>query len=389
MADPLRIFNIVGARPNLVKIAPLMREMRKHASIQPVLVHTGQHYDEKLSDVFFHQMGIPSPDFNLGVGSGSHAWQTAEILKRIELLLIEQKPDLVLVVGDVNSTIAASLASVKLGVSIAHVEAGLRRFGRTMPEEINRILTDALADHLFVTEEDAIGNLLKEGRPRDCIYLVGNVMIDALRQFLPLAQKSNIGSELGLLDGNGFVPFAVLTLHRPSNVDSLPTLERLLNAINAVAEELPVIFPVHPRTQDRLKDTRAKHHPRLRLVPPIGYLDFLCLLDRSRLVLTDSGGIQEETTALGVPCLTLRENTERPVTVSEGTNQLVGQDATKIVSAAREILGGKAKRGCVPHLWDGRAAGRIVEVLLRELQPDNVKNGAAGRSLQTSLPARV
>lgn len=368
MANPLKILNIVGARPNLVKIAPLMREMRKHSSIRPVLVHTGQHYDEKLSEVFFRQMGIPAPDFNLEVGSGSHAWQTAEILKRIEPLLIEQKPGLVLVVGDVNSTIAASLASVKLGIPVAHVEAGLRSFDRTMPEEINRILTDALADHLFVTEEDAIGNLLKEGRPRDRMYLVGNVMIDALRQFLPQARKSNIGKELGLLDGDGFAPFAVLTLHRPSNVDSLPTLEKLLGAIDAVAEELPVIFPVHPRTQDRLREAHAKHHPRLRLIPPVGYLDFLCLLDSARLVLTDSGGIQEETTALEVPCLTLRENTERPVTVIEGTNQLVGQDPDKIVNAAREIMAGKTKRGQVPQLWDGHAAERIVNVLLHDKQ---------------------
>lgn len=366
MADPLKIFNIVGARPNLVKIAPLMREMRKHASIRPILVHTGQHYDEKLSDVFFRQMGIPKPDFNLEVGSGSHAWQTAEILKRIEPLLVEKKPDLIIVVGDVNSTIAASLAAVKLGIPVAHVEAGLRSFDRTMPEEINRILTDALADHLFVTEEDAIANLLKEGRPRDRIYLVGNVMIDALRQFLPLAQKSNIGKELGLLDGNGFVPFAVLTLHRPSNVDSIQTLEKLLAAINAVANELPVVFPVHPRTQDRLKDARVRHHPHLRLIPPVGYLDFLCLLNRAALVLTDSGGIQEETTALGVPCLTLRKNTERPITVTEGTNQLVGQDPTKIVSATQEILAGKTKGGRVPKLWDGHAAERIIEILLRE-----------------------
>jgi UDP-N-acetylglucosamine 2-epimerase (non-hydrolysing) len=368
MSKPMKVFNIVGARPNLVKIAPLMREMCRCASIQPALVHTGQHYDEQLSNVFFRQMGIPTPDFNLEVGSGSHAWQTAEILKRIEPLLLENKPDLVVVVGDVNSTIAASLAAVKLGIPVAHVEAGLRSFDRTMPEEINRVLTDALADYLFVTEEDAIGNLLKEGRPRNRIYLVGNVMIDALRQFLPLAQKSNIGSELGLLDGNGVVPYAVLTLHRPSNVDSLETLERLLAAIDAVAEELQVVFPVHPRTQERLKDAGRKCHPRLRLIPPVGYLDFLCLLDRSALVLTDSGGIQEETTALGVPCLTLRENTERPITVTEGTNQLVGQDPMKIVTAAREILAGKIKSGRVPRLWDGQAAERIIEILLRDVQ---------------------
>jgi UDP-N-acetylglucosamine 2-epimerase (non-hydrolysing) len=385
MLNPLKIFNIVGARPNLVKIAPLMREMCKHVSIQPILVHTGQHYDEKLSDLFFRQMGIPSPDFNLEVGSGSHAWQTAEILKRIEPLLIEQKPDLVLVVGDVNSTIAASLASAKLGIPVAHVEAGLRSFDRTMPEEINRILTDALADHLFVTEEDAIGNLLKEGRPRDRIYLVGNVMIDALRQFLPMAQKSNICNELGLLDRNGFMRFAVLTLHRPSNVDSVRTLERLLTAINTVAEELPVIFPVHPRTQERLKDAHANHHPRLRLIPPVGYLDFLHLLNGSKFVLTDSGGIQEETTALGVPCLTLRENTERPVTITEGTNELVGQDPIKIVNAARQILAGGTKRGHVPQLWDGHAAQRIVEILLRDAPTNRVGDNTTGRKSESGL----
>jgi UDP-N-acetylglucosamine 2-epimerase (non-hydrolysing) len=385
MLNPLKILNIVGARPNLVKIAPLTREMRKHASIQPILVHTGQHYDEKLSDVFFRQMGIPSPDFNLNVGSGSHAWQTAEILKRIEPLLIEQKPDLVLVVGDVNSTIAASLASAKLGIPIAHVEAGLRSFDRTMPEEINRIITDALADHLFVTEEDAIDHLLKEGRPRERIYLVGNVMIDALHQFLPLAQKSNIARELGLSDGNGVVPFAVLTVHRPSNVDSVRTLEKLFIAIERVAEELPVIFPVHPRTHERLKHAPAKHHPGLRLIPPVGYLDFLYLLNRSKFVLTDSGGIQEETTALGVPCLTLRENTERPITITEGTNELVGQDPIKIVNAARDILAGKTKPGHVPQLWDGHAAERIVEILLRDGATDRVGDSATGGELERGL----
>src|SRR4029077_14538276 len=244
-----KILNIVGARPNLPKIAPLMHEMQRHPQIDAILVHTGQHYDEKLSDIFFRQMGIPSPHVNLEVGSGSHAWQTAEILKRIEPVLLKHKPDLVLVVGDVNSTIAALLAAVKLGISVAHVEAGLRSFDRTMPEEINRVLTDALAEYLFVTEEDAIDNLLREGRARDCIYLVGNVMIDALRHFLPLAQKSRLGEELGLTKDNGFHPFAVLTLHRPSNVDSSEKLESLLNVIEEVAERLSVVFPVHPRTQ--------------------------------------------------------------------------------------------------------------------------------------------
>jgi UDP-N-acetylglucosamine 2-epimerase (non-hydrolysing) len=359
----LKIVNIVGARPNLVKIAPLMREMRKSPDIEAILVHTGQHYDERLSDVFFRQMGIPRPDVNLEVGSGSHAVQTAEILKGIEPILLDARPDVVLVVGDVNSTVAVTLAATKLGIQVAHVEAGLRSFDRTMPEEINRVVTDALADHLFVTEPDAIDNLLREGRTRECIHFVGNVMIDALTQFLPIAQRSGIGQELGLQTDGEFQPFAVLTLHRPSNVDSAETLRSLLQAVESVADLLPIVFPVHPRTRQKLNGLQLKTHPGLRLVEPLGYLDFLCLLSRARLVLTDSGGIQEETTALGVPCLTLRENTERPVTVSEGTNQIVGTDPARIVAAAREICDGRSKRGRVPQYWDGCVAERIVRVL--------------------------
>jgi UDP-N-acetylglucosamine 2-epimerase (non-hydrolysing) len=365
MNQHIKILNIVGARPNLPKISPLMREMQRHARIKPILVHTGQHYDEKLSDIFFRQMGIPDPHVNLEVGSGSHAAQTAEILKRIEPVLLDHKPDLVLVVGDVNSTIAVSLAAVKLGIRVAHVEAGLRSFDRSMPEEINRILTDAIADYLFVTEEDAIGHLLKEGRPRDAIHLVGNVMIDSLRHFLPIAQRSPIGDDLGLKEGANWRRFAVLTLHRPSNVDSTEKLNQLLGAIDAVAQEVPVIFPVHPRTQQRLTQAGITHHPQLRLISPVGYLDFLCLLSKATLVLTDSGGIQEETTALGVPCLTLRENTERPITISQGTNLLVGTDPSKIVAAAQNVLKGKSRGGRIPPLWDGQAAPRIVEILLR------------------------
>jgi UDP-N-acetylglucosamine 2-epimerase (non-hydrolysing) len=248
MSRRLKIINIVGTRPNLPKIAPLMREMQRHPEIEPILVHTGQHYDETLSDIFFRQMGIPEPHVNLEVGSGSQAAQTAEILKRVEPVLIEHQPDLVLVVGDVNSTIAVGLAAVKLGIPVAHVEAGLRSFDRSMPEEINRILTDAIADYLFVTEEDAIQHLLKEGRPRESIYLVGNVMIDSLHHFLPTAQKSAIGEELGLRNGSDWKRFGVVTLHRPSNVDSTEKLAELLNAIDAVAQQVPVVFPVHPRT---------------------------------------------------------------------------------------------------------------------------------------------
>jgi UDP-N-acetylglucosamine 2-epimerase (non-hydrolysing) len=366
MSSRLKIINIVGARPNLPKIAPLIREMQRHPEIEPILVHTGQHYDEALSDIFFRQMGIPAPHVNLEVGSGSHAAQTAEVLKRVEPVLIEHRPDLVLVVGDVNSTIAVSLAAVKLGIPVAHVEAGLRSFDRSMPEEINRILTDALADFLFVTEEDAIQHLLKEGRPRESIYLVGNVMIDSLRHFLPMAEKSGIGENLGLKNAANWQRFGVLTLHRPSNVDSTEKLAELLGVIDAIAAQIPVIFPVHPRTQQRLAQAGIKTHPQLKLIPPVGYLDFLCLLSKSTLVLTDSGGIQEETTALGVPCLTLRENTERPITISEGTNLLMGTDPAKILAAVQQILAGKGKPGRIPPFWDGHAAERIVEVLLRK-----------------------
>ena len=359
--------NIVGARPNLVKIAPLMHEMRKHGGIESILVHTGQHYDEKLSDVFFRQMQIPEPDFNLGVGSGSHAQQTAGVLNGIEPILLDQQPDLLLVVGDVNSTLAATLAAAKLGIPVAHVEAGLRSFDRSMPEELNRIVTDTLATYLFATEQAACDNLAREGRPGESIFFVGNVMIDALRQFLPLAERSHIGHELGLMNGAGFRPFAVLTLHRPSNVDCVEALRSLLLPIEEVADTVPVVFPVHPRTQQRLASLNIRLHPQLRLIPPVGYLDFLCLLSHARIVFTDSGGIQEETTALGIPCLTLRENTERPITVSEGTNQIVGRDPARIISAAREVLSGQAKIGRVPQFWDGRAAERIVEILLREV----------------------
>jgi len=382
MSDQLKIINVAGARPNLPKIAPLLREMRCHPEIESVLVHTGQHYDEKLSDIFFKEMCIPAPSVNLGVGSASQAAQTAEILRRIEPVLLEQRPALVLVVGDVNSTFATALAATKLGIPVAHVEAGLRSFDRSMPEEINRVLTDAISDYLFVTEEGAIENLVREGRPPSSIYFVGNVMIDSLRHFLPLAEKSRIGHELGLFE-KSWRPFAVLTLHRPSNVDSIEHLDRLLSAIDAIAVQVPVIFPVHPRTWQRVTQSGTEHHRNLRFIPPVGYLDFLCLLNKASLVLTDSGGIQEETTALGVPCLTLRENTERPVTISEGTNLLVGADFEKIVTSARNVLAGKRKVGRIPPFWDGKAAQRIVEILLR-LVPRR-KGMASNASTQIGL----
>src|ERR1700683_286511 len=363
----MKIINVVGARPNLVKIAPLLRAMHRQERVEPLLIHTGQHYDKKLSDIFFQQMKISEPDFNLDVGSGSQAWQTAEILKRIEPLLVDHRPDLVLVVGDVNSTVAASLAAAKLGIPIAHVEAGLRSFDRTMPEEINRVVTDALADYLFVTEVDAVENLRREGRPSDRIYFVGNVMIDALQQFLPLAQNSRVVEDLGLTQNGKVMPFAVLTLHRRSNVDSPETLSKLLSAIEAVATQITVIFPVHPRTQLKLDQLKKNSQSQLRAIAPLGYLEFLCLPSLAKLVLTDSGGIQEESTVLGVPCLTLRENTERPVTVTKGTNRIVGQDPEKIREATKDILAGHEKKRQRPDLWDGHAAERIVEILKREL----------------------
>jgi UDP-N-acetylglucosamine 2-epimerase (non-hydrolysing) len=361
----MKILSVVGARPNLVKIAPLLREMQKHREIQPVLVHTGQHYDERLSDLFFRQMGIRLPDVNLGVGSGSHASQTADVLRGMETVLKEHQPDVLVVVGDVNSTLAASLAAAKLGIRIAHVEAGLRSYDRRMPEEINRVLTDAISDLLFVTERDAIENLLREGRSRDQIHFVGNVMIDALTQYLPLARQSRVGEDLGLVVNGEWRPYALLTLHRPSNVDDPERLRELLETIEKIAATLPVVFPVHPRTRQRMLDAGINEHPGVILVPPLGYLEFICLLSWAKIVLTDSGGIQEETTALGVPCLTLRENTERPVTIREGTNQLVGLEPTRIFAAAKEIMNSTTvSTRRIPQYWDGHAAERIINILL-------------------------
>ena len=381
MDNKLKIVSVVGARPNLPKIAPLLREMRARPEIESILVHTGQHYDEQLSNIFFKEMCIPSPNVNLGVGSGSQGAQTAEILKRIEPVLLQHQPSLLVVVGDVNSTIAASLAAAKLSIPIAHVEAGLRSFDRSMPEEINRVLTDAVSDYLFVTEEVAVENLVREGRPLSSIHFVGNVMIDSLRHFLPLAHKSRIGHDLGLCN-KGWTRFAVLTLHRPSNVDSAEHLDRLLSVIDAIAAQVPIIFPVHPRTLQRITQCGRKRHANLRIIQPVGYLDFLCLLSHASMVLTDSGGIQEETTVLDVPCLTLRENTERPVTISEGTNLLVGSDPEKVLTAARQILAGHRKIGRVPALWDGKAAQRIVEILLRVVPRHSFMSNASAQRLQ-------
>jgi UDP-N-acetylglucosamine 2-epimerase (non-hydrolysing) len=370
-----------------VKIAPLMAQLRSKtpALADVLLVHTGQHYDDAMSTVFFDQLGIPRPDVNLEVGSGSHGRQTAEIILRFEPVVMEWKPDVVVVVGDVNSTIACALVATKLGIRVAHVEAGLRSFDRDMPEEINRVLTDSISDYLFVTEPNGVDNLRREGVDERKVFLVGNVMIDSLRAFLPTAKKTTILRELGLVSDSAKQPkpYVLLTLHRPSNVDDPAKLGALLHMLAAIGEQVPIVFPAHPRTKSNIerfglaatvRSGPPSSEPGLWILPPSTYLDFLHLMSDASLVLTDSGGIQEETTALGVPCLTLRENTERPITVEEGTNVLVGTDPDTILHEARTILAGHGKNGRVPRLWDGCAAQRIVEILVDRLQHDRVMN---------------
>jgi UDP-N-acetylglucosamine 2-epimerase (non-hydrolysing) len=368
----MKIVNVVGARPNFMKIAPLMEEMARHPEIRALLVHTGQHYDEAMSRLFFQELGIPTPDINLEVGSASHAVQTALILQRFETVLLEEKPDLVLVVGDVNSTIACALTAVKLGIPVAHVEAGLRSFDRSMPEEINRILTDVLAEYLFTTEPSANENLLREGIPPEHIYFVGNVMIDTLLKHRAKAAHSDILTRLQVRAQS----YGLVTLHRPSNVDCPRTLEAIIGALHELARSLPILFPCHPRTREKLGSFHLMHYfthqtagERARgiyLCEPLGYIDFLKLMAEARIVLTDSGGIQEETTILGIPCLSLRENTERPVTVTAGTNIVAGAEKGNIIAKALEIL----HQPCIPHrvpeLWDGHAAKRIVQILLEK-----------------------
>jgi len=359
---------VVGARPNFMKIAPVIRAMR--AAVPPVpmrLVHTGQHYDPELNSQFFRALGIPDPDVNLDVGSASHAVQTAEILRRFEPVLEQENPAAVLVVGDVNSTLACALVAVKTGVAVVHVEAGLRSFDRAMPEEINRVLTDQISDLLFITEKSARENLLREGISDSRIHFVGNVMIDTLRQNLEKAvPPAEALARHGSSSDWGRSGFAVLTLHRPSNVDDPSVLEGILSAVCELSRRLPVAFPVHPRTGARISHYGLGHlvdaHSILKL-PPLGYLEMLGLMQAAKLVLTDSGGIQEETTALGVPCITLRDNTERPITVDEGTNTVVGNSPARILAAVRDVLRTGGKAGRVPELWDGQASQRIVAVL--------------------------
>ena len=363
----MKILSVVGARPNFMKIAPLMAACRERADVEPFLVHTGQHYDERMSELFFRQLGIPKPDINLGVGSGSHACQTADIIKAFEPVVLEHKPDVVLVVGDVNSTIACGLVAVKLGIKLVHVEAGLRSFDRAMPEEINRVLTDSISDFLFCTEQSGVDNLRNEGVSEDRIFLVGNVMIDTLLANKAKADQSQILDELDLQAGK----YAVLTLHRPSNVDDETILAGLLDALEVIQKDMRIVFPVHPRTRKNLAASslagRIEAMSNLQLIDPAGYLDFLKLMSSARLVLSDSGGIQEETTILKVPCLTLRENTERPSTVDSGCNRIVGTDPDKILGAYREVTTGDGPDVKIPPLWDGGAAVRIIDILAEKI----------------------
>jgi UDP-N-acetylglucosamine 2-epimerase (non-hydrolysing) len=358
----VRIAAVVGARPNFVKIAPILAALRGYPTVSSLLIHTGQHYDSRMSDAFFAHLEIPAPDVDLAVRADGAVDQIADVMRGLAPVLTRIGPDLVVVVGDVNSTLAGALTAVKLGIPVAHVEAGLRSFDRTMPEEINRILTDAIADVLFTSEPSANENLAHEGVPAERVHFVGNVMIDTLFRYRDRAADSPILAELGLTPGG----YVALTLHRPSNVDEPDALVRLLGAVARLQTETAVVFPVHPRTRGRLAalGDRLPAMPGLRLVDPLPYLDFVQLMASARCVLTDSGGIQEETTALGVPCLTLRLNTERPITLTRGTNRVVGMDPEQIYSGWRQVQAGRSFAGELPELWDGKTAERIARILV-------------------------
>ncbi|MEK9695018.1 MAG: UDP-N-acetylglucosamine 2-epimerase (non-hydrolyzing) [Candidatus Poseidoniales archaeon] len=357
------IILVVGARPNFMKIAPIYKELERRGQ-KLLLLHTGQHYDENMSKVFFEDLGMPSPDIYLGIGSGSHAYQTGTVMIEFEKICLERNPKLVVVVGDVNSTLACAIVSSKLGILCAHVEAGLRSFDRNMPEEINRILTDSISDILLTPSLDGDENLLNEGIDKSKIFRVGNVMIDSLFSNLKTVENNDIANQL-----SGSSEYALVTLHRPSNVDDIDTFNRIINSIIEISIKIKIIFPIHPRTR-KMADKfnlleHIKNSTNIILIEPVGYFDFISLMSKSKFVLTDSGGLQEETTALGIPCITLRENTERPITVSEGTNTLVGTDKDLIISTSNEILNSGGKKGQIPDLWDGKSAKRIADVLLQ------------------------
>lgn len=353
------VMHVVGARPNFMKVAPVHAAIAARGAGQSI-VHTGQHYDEKMSEVFFRELGLPQPDVNLEVGSGSHAQQTAQIISRFEGAVTSVTPDLVLVYGDVNSTMAAALVCAKLLIPVGHVEAGLRSFDHTMPEEVNRIVTDRLSDLLFTPSADGNENLRREGVPAERVHLVGNVMIDTLVRLLPDADRRWETAPLAAWRDRDY---ALVTLHRPSNVDDPESLRAILTALADLSRDIEILFPVHPRTRQRIGDAGIRVSERIALVEPLSYLEFLATQKRTKLVITDSGGVQEETTFLGIPCLTLRENTERPITVTTGTNLLVGRDLTRMLAESRRILRGEGKRGSVPPLWDGHAAERIADIV--------------------------
>lgn len=365
----VRFAMVAGARPNFMKIAPILRQLDERDGVETALIHTGQHYDRNLSDVFFEELGIRKPDVSLGVGSGSHAQQTADVMVAIEKVLLESEErgepfDRLIVVGDVNSTMAAAIAATKLHVPVAHVEAGLRSFDRTMPEEINRLVTDAISDLLLCSEPAGVENLLGEGHDESSVHLVGNVMIDTLLTQVERAKSQSTLERLGLNQGD----YGVVTLHRPSNVDEKSTLSGLLAVLTEISERMPLVFPVHPRTRARIDafglTSILESSPAVKLLDPQGYLDFLCLTSQARLIVTDSGGLQEESTALGVPCLTMRANTERPITCDGGTGTLIGSDAEALRANLEAVLEGDYKQGVCPELWDGKAATRIADVLL-------------------------
>ena len=365
----MKIILVAGARPNFMKIAPLIRAIKKHNShnklstIQFKLIHTGQHYDHEMSKTFFNDLNIPEPDVYLNVGSGTHAEQTGKIMIMLEKFLLKDKPDYVIVVGDVNSTLAGALTSAKLHIPIAHIEAGLRSYDRKMPEEINRLITDAISDYLFTTTEEADKNLKKEGISEEKIYFVGDVMVDNLLFNLKKAQGSNITEKLGLN-----AKYAILTLHRPSNVDKKENLKNIFQALNKISQKIPIIFPIHPRTKKKIEKFNLSSYidTKIKLINPLGFLDFLKLMQEARFVMTDSGGIQEETTVLKIPCLTLRNTTERPITITYGTNVLCGNEPKKIIKEAEKIIKGEKKKVKPLKFWDGKTADRIIKILVKK-----------------------
>jgi UDP-N-acetylglucosamine 2-epimerase (non-hydrolysing) len=365
-----KILSVVGARPNFMKVAALQKALRKFPALDHRIVHTGQHYDSNMSKVFFQDLELPQPNVYLGVGSGSHAVQTAKVMVEFEKIVLDEKPELVFVVGDVNSTLACSLVCAKIPIPVAHIEAGLRSFDRRMPEEINRIVTDSIATYLFVSEPSGVENLRNEGIDGSKIFLVGNVMIDSLMWYRTKSLDSTIKQTLNLQKKS----YALVTLHRPSNVDVKENLEELLAMFEEMSNTCTVVFPVHPRTRKMMEEfklsQRAARNERLVLCDPVGYLDFLCLMESAMLVITDSGGIQEETTYLGIPCLTLRENTERPITVTEGTNILMGFDYKAVVKETRKISHGESKKGRIPALWDGKSSDRIARIIADKILLD-------------------